>query len=451
MGTWLRDQARLENKLVGLPHMLAANPSVQFASSVLYWFYLKISRLLLRFNQTREVNLMPKKLKVSLITIAAVIVAALVFSTGYVMGGGVDQSQGNSKVQQNVQNQSQNAGPEVIDQAWNAIYKNYVDPTKLDETSLSHGAIKGVISALNDPYSAFLDPEMYKLFTSDLEGTFQGIGAQVNMNKDNQPAIVAPLENSPAQKAGIKTGDIILEINGKSTKGMSLTEAVLSIRGRAGTSVKLTIQREGEATPIEIEVVRAQISSFTVSWEMKGDIAYIKINEFGTKTNTELNNALQAIDLQKTTGIILDLRSNPGGIVQTVVNVASHFVNSGVIITMVDNKGKKDSISVQPNGVFTDLPIVVLVDQYSASGAEVLTGALRDHNRATIAGVKTFGKGSYDINIPLEDGSDIYLTVGRWLRPNGQLIEGKGIEPDYTLTVTGNDEIQWAIDFLHKQ
>jgi carboxyl-terminal processing protease len=380
---------------------------------------------------------MLKKLKISLIAIVAIIVVSLAFGAGCIVGGNISQGQSPSL--------------DLIDQAWSAIYKNYVDPTKLDSTTLSHGAVKGIMSALNDPYSAFLDPEMYKLFQSDLQGTFQGIGAQVTMNNDNQPAIVAPLEGSPAEKAGIKTGDIILAINGKSTKGISLTEAVLNIRGPAGTPVKLTIQHEGQSTPVEIDVVRAQISSSTVSWKMEEDIAYIKINEFGDKTNSELNNALQSISLQKTAGIILDLRSNPGGIVNTVVDVASHFIRSGVIITMMTNQGEKSSISVHPNGIFTDLPMVVLVDQYSASGSEVLTGALRDHNRATIAGVKTFGKGSYDINIPLEDGSDIYLTVGRWLTPNGQLIEGKGIEPNYTLTVTGDDEIQWAVDFLHKQ
>jgi carboxyl-terminal processing protease len=380
---------------------------------------------------------MLKKLKISVIAIVAVIVATLAFGAGCVIGRGMSQSQ--------------NSGRELIDQAWNAVYQNYVDPAKLDSTTLSHGAIQGIMSALKDPYSAFLDPDMYKLFQSDLQGVFQGIGAQVTMNENNQPVIVAPLENSPAEKVGIKTGDIILAINGKSTQGMNLTEVVLSIRGPAGTSVRLTIQHEGQPTPAEIEVVRAQISSYTVSWEMKGDIAYIRINEFSDKTNDELSNALQSIDFQKTTGIILDLRSNPGGTVQAVVDVASHFIKDGVIITMLDNHGKRSSISVHPNGIFTDLPMVVLVDQYSASGSEVLTGALHDHNRATVAGVKTFGKGSYDINIPLKDGSDIYLTVGRWLTPNGQLIEGKGIEPDYTLTVTGNDEIQWAIDFLHGQ
>jgi carboxyl-terminal processing protease len=379
---------------------------------------------------------MQKKLKISVIAMVAVIVVALAIGTGCVIGIHISKSQ--------------NSGRDLIDQAWNAVYQNYVDPAKLDSTTLSYGAIQGMMTALNDPYSAFLDPEAYKLLQSDLQGTFQGIGAEVDMNANNQPTIVFVQENSPAEKAGIQSGDVILAINGTSTAGMSLTEITLSIRGPAGTSVELTIQHEGQPTPVEIEVVRGQISSSTVSWDMRGDIAYISINEFGDKTNDELNNALQSIDLANTTGIILDLRSNPGGLVQTVVDVASHFIKNGVIVTLVDNQGKKSSMSVHPNGIFTNLPVVVLVDQYTASGSEVLTAALRDHNRATVAGVKTFGKGSYDINIPLKDGSDIYLTVGRWLTPNGQLIEGKGIEPDYTLTVTGDAEIQWAIDFLHK-
>jgi carboxyl-terminal processing protease len=380
---------------------------------------------------------MPKELKYALFTIVAVAVIALTFSIGYIMGGKPAQDQA--------------SGLALIDQAWDEIYQNYVDPGKLDATALSHGAIKGMVIALDDPYSAFLDPDTYRLFQSDLKGSFEGIGAQVNMNKDSQPVIVAPLENSPAQKAGIKTGDIILEVDGKSTEGMSLLEVVLNIRGQAGTPVTLTVQHENESAPVKIEIVRAKISQFTVSSEMKGDIGYIKINEFGSTTNNEFNDALQSLLAQKPAGIIIDLRSNPGGIVPVVVDVASHFIKDGVVLTLVDNRGNKMSVPVNPNGVFTDLPVVVLVDEYSASGAEVLTAALRDHDRATVAGVKTFGKGSYDVNIPLEDGSDIYLTIGRWLRPNGQLIEGKGIDPDYVLTVTGDDEIQWAIDFLHGQ
>jgi carboxyl-terminal processing protease len=239
-------------------------------------------------------------------------------------------------------------------------------------------------------------------------------------------------------------------VNGVTTEGISLMETVLKIRGPAGTQVTLTILHEGDTAPVDIEITRAQIDTSSVEAEMKGDIVYIRILQFDEKTNGELNDALESLDLASSRGIILDLRSNPGGLVPTVVDVASHFIKEGVVITLVDNKGNRTTESVHPNGVFTDLPIVVLVDEYSASGSEVLTGALRDHNRATVAGVKTFGKGSYDTTISLQDGSYIYLTVGRWLTPDGHLIEGKGIEPDYVLTETGDDEIQWAVDFLDK-
>ncbi len=380
---------------------------------------------------------MSKKYKYALFATVALVVLAITFDMGYVLGGGLQRHH--------------SAGLPVVDEAWNAIVTNYVEPDTINTDNMSESAIRGMMAALNDPYSAYLDPQSYDLFESDLEGTFQGIGAQINLNKNGQPEIVAPLENSPAQKAGIKTGDIVLAVNGQSTAGKSLTEVVLQIRGPAGTTVKLTILHQGETTPVDIEVVRAKISTDTVTYEMKGDTGYLKISQFDTTTNDEVNTALQSILEQNATGIIIDLRSNPGGIVPVVVNVASHFIKDGVVLTLVDNKENKESISVNPNGVFTDLPVVVLVDQYSASGAEVLAAALRDNSRATVAGVKTFGKGSYDTNFRLEDGSSIYLTIGRWLRPNGQLIEGKGIEPDYVLTVTGDDEIQWAVDFLHGQ
>jgi carboxyl-terminal processing protease len=379
---------------------------------------------------------MPKKLKYYLLVFLLVLAASISFVAGCIIS--------------NTTSQNENSGLELVNQAWEAIYQNYVDPTKLDSSNLSSGAVKGIIDALNDPYSTYLDPEMYKLFQSDLQGEFEGIGAEVALNNENRPVIIAPLQNSPAAKAGIKTGDVILAINDKPTDGMSLQEVVLNIHGPAGTPVTLTVLHEGTTASVDIEITRAQINAPSVSYEMKGDIAYIRIFQFGVNTNDELDNILESIDQKNTIGIILDLRSNPGGLVPTVVDVASHFLKEGVVITLVDNKGNRTSDYVRPNGVFTDLPMVVLVDQYSASGSEVLTGALRDYKRATIAGTKTFGKGSYDINIPLDDGSDIYLTVGRWLTPKGQLIEGQGIEPDYVLSVTGDDEIQWAIDFLSK-
>jgi carboxyl-terminal processing protease len=381
----------------------------------------------------KENNIMHKQLKVFLIILLTLPVVSVLFVGGCVANNTPSQNQ---------------TGLELVDQAWNAIVQNYVEPAKINSDNLSRGAVKGIMDALNDPYSAYLDPETYKLFQSDLQGKFEGIGAEVALNSDAKPVIIAPLDQSPAAKAGIKTGDIILAVNGKPTDRMSLVEVVLNVRGPAGTSVTLTILHEGDTVPVDIEIVRTQIESPSVNWEMKGDIAYIRIFQFGERTNDEFNSALQSIDLKNTAGIILDLRSNPGGLVPAVVDVASHFIKEGVVLTLVDNKGDRTSESVHPNGVFTDLPMVVLVDQYSASGSEVLTGALRDHKRATIAGTKTFGKGSYDIDIPLQDGSDIYLTVGRWLTPDGQLIEGQGIEPDYVLDITGDAEVQWAIDYL---
>jgi carboxyl-terminal processing protease len=222
------------------------------------------------------------------------------------------------------------------------------------------------------------------------------------------------------------------------------------IRGPAGTPVKLHILHEGETTPVVLTIVRAKIDSTSVKYSLKENYAYIRISSFNERTNTELETALQALDLKSIGGIILDLRDNPGGLVTTVVGVASHFIKEGVIITLRDNEGKTTSESAKPAGVFTELPMVVLVNQYSASGSEVLSGALQDYKRATIAGTVTLGKGSYDSFFSLSDGSAIYLTIGRWLTPNGREIEGKGITPDYILTETGDNAIQWAVDFLKK-
>jgi carboxyl-terminal processing protease len=377
---------------------------------------------------------MTKSLKISVIVVLSILVLSLAFGAGCLTG---------------TFSSSEGPDTQLLDQAWTTITQNYVEPSVANSTILNEGAVRGMVQSLNDPYSAYLSPEEYQLAQSGIQGTFGGIGAQVGLNSANQPIILAPLENSPAAKAGIKTGDVILAVNGESTQGLSLTEVVLLVRGPAGTTVRLLIQHEGEITPVEIDVVRAQINAPNVTYQMMGNIAYIDISSFSANTNDELNAGLQALDLKDSTGIILDLRDNPGGLVSDVVDVASHFIKSGVIITLVDNKGDRSSQSVQPNGVYTDLPMVVLVNQYTASGSEVLSGALQDYHRATIAGNTTLGKGSYDSFFQLSDGSAIYLTIGRWLTPDGREIEGKGITPDYVLTQTGDQEIQWAIDFLN--
>ncbi len=343
-------------------------------------------------------------------------------------------------------------GLEAVNEAWSVISRNYVDLSKVNYSNMSAEAIQGMVTAINDPYSAYLSPEEFQASTNGFQGKFEGIGATVGV-KNSVITIVAPIPDSPADKAGIKPGDAILAIDGKSTTGLGVEGAVSLIRGPKGTSVNLLIQHEGDNVTSEITVVRAEIQLSSISFSMKGDIAYVRISHFTEQTNTELLPVLGNITQNGAKGIIIDLRNNPGGVLSTVVDIASHFIKDGVIVSTVDNKGVKDTLSVTHGSLTTDLPMVVLTNNYSASGSEVLAGALQDYGRATIAGTTTYGKGSVDRLFQLKDGSGIYLTIGRGLTPKGRMIEGQGIDPDpdAALTLTGDDAVQWAIDLLHNK
>jgi len=334
-----------------------------------------------------------------------------------------------------------------IEQAWNIIRHQYVEPDKIDTATLSQAAIKAMVDALNDPYSAYLSPQALQMEQSDSAGKFEGIGAEVSI-KDGQPIIMATYPGSPAVKAGLKSGDTILEVDGTSTAGLSLMEVVLKVRGPRGTEVKLLIQRQGESQPVTIAVVRDEIKVPSVHFEMKGDIAYVNISAFNTITNDELAPVMQQITQANAKGIILDLRGNPGGYLDVVVNITSRFITEGTIVSVRYNDGSQEVIKATKQEPTTNLPVVVLVNAWSASGSEVLAGALQDYGRAAIAGQVTFGKGSVDYMNTLADGSGIYLTAARWLTPKGNLIEGKGITPDYPLDPSV-DAVQWAIDYLH--
>ena len=377
---------------------------------------------------------MPKTVKIMVLTLLLVVSLALSFGAGCVLDDKPPPSLG--------------PGLDDIAEAWGIIVNDYVDKDGLDTSVLSQGAIEGMMEALGDPYSAYLDAEAYQLSLSNLTGKFEGIGAYVGVDEDAQIMIIAPIADSPAAKAGIKAGDIILEINDQSVSEMSLAEAVLYIRGPKGTSVRLLILHQGGTEPEEIEIIRDEIEVPSVHFEMKGDIAYIIITYFSERTDEELSPVLQSIIQEAATGIILDLRSNPGGLLQTVVDVASHFLKEGVVVDVVDNQGKHTTSTVKPKETTTDLLLVILVDSYSASGSEVLAGALQDYDRATIAGTTTYGKGSVNILLQLKDGSGLYITTARWLTPNGRPIEGEGIDPDYELELEGEDAIEWAIDYL---
>jgi len=374
---------------------------------------------------------MSKKTKIIAVTLSLVAIIALSFGAGCVLSVKTSTSQ--------------QLRLDIVEEAWNVLSQDYVDKDQLDVNKLTQGAVKGMVEALDDPYTAYLDTTAYELWVRNLEGKFEGIGAYVE-SKNEQITIVAPIPGSPAEEAGIRTGDVILEIDGQSTEGMSLIEAVLNIRGPKGTPVTLGILHQGETEPVVVTIVRAEIELLSVHFEMKEDTAYIKVTHFSERTFQELESALESITSQAT-GIILDLRSNGGGLLDTVIDVAGFFLHKGVVLEVVDNQGGHTVYSVKSNPLTTDLPMVVLVDGYSASGSEVLSGALQDYGRATIAGARTFGKGSVNILRRLKDGSAIYITTARWLTPNGRLIEGEGLEPDYTLA-EDVDAIQWAIDFL---
>jgi len=376
---------------------------------------------------------MSKRLKIIVISLLVIAGISLSFSAGCIIGFRTPATTDRHL--------------NIVTEAWDIIFQEYVDQSKLDATKLSQGAVKGMIEALDDPYTAYLDPQTYELFISSLHGSFEGIGAQIGV-KDGQVMIIAPLPDSPAAKAGIKAGDIILEVDGLSIGGMSTEEAVLHIRGPKGTTVSLLILHQGESNPMLIEIVRAEIKTVSVNLEMKGDIACIRIIEFSERTNGELSAILQSNDFKSAKGVIIDLRANPGGFLDAAVDVASYFIKEGVIVSVVDNHGNKTYRSVSSQGVTVDLPMVILTDNYSASSSEVLAGAMQDYGRAVIAGTKTWGKGSVNTLYQLDDGSVIYITIARWLTPKGRAIEGKGIEPDYELDLEGDALIQWAIDYL---
>lgn len=380
---------------------------------------------------------MHKSLKIGLVILAAVLVLSTAFAAGCL-------------TMFNTTAVKPGINSDLVNQAWQIISEKYVQPEKIDSTILTQGAINGMVQSIEDPYSYYLSPSDYKLAQGDFASSFGGIGASISLNEEKQPVIVRILPGTPAEKSGLRSNDIILAVNEKTTQDLTVDQVVAMVRGEIGTKVKLLILHEGDTLPVEIEIVRTEINPISVESRMEGDIAYIQIINFHAKTNEDFQKALDTLDLKNTRGIIIDLRNNLGGFVNVTVDIASHFIKDGIIITTRDNRGFTQSTGVNPNGTFTTLPMVVLVNHYSASGSEVLAGALQDYGRATIAGTVTLGKGSYDSFFTLPDGSAIYLTIGRWLTPKGREIEGIGITPDITLTQTGDEAIQWAVDYLHQ-
>ena len=340
-------------------------------------------------------------------------------------------------------------------EVWNILKREHFERNSLDAGGLSDGAIRGMLESLNDPYASYLTPHQYSMDSQGLKGFFEGIGAEVAM-RDGRITIVAPIPDTPADKAGVLPGDVILAIDGKSTEGVSLLEAVSLIRGPKGEPVDLLILHQTGGDPVSLRILRDVIEVKSVSMRMlAGRIAHVRITSFTQTTNEELIEALRRVDRLGGRGIILDVRNNPGGLLNSVVNVASHFIKDGSVLTEIDGRGERKEWPVRSGGLATDIPLVLLVNEFSASGSEVLAGALMDFQRAPVIGVKTFGKGSVNTHRQLDDGSGLYFTIARWYTPGGTLIEGEGLEPDLVVMQPedGSEDLQLdkAIEILEAQ
>jgi len=336
----------------------------------------------------------------------------------------------------------------AISQAWDLLQKNYVDKAKLDPVKMAQGAIRGMVAAVDDPYTEYFSPQSFESTVIDLTGLYQGIGAYIG-KKEDQIVIMAPMPGSPAEEAGLKSGDMILKIDGQSTAQMNTTEASQKIRGPAGSDVVLLIYREGDKEPFEQKVTRREIKMDSVKFEMRGQMAYIRIQQFILPTTSDFKTALVEAYKQGAKGIILDLRDNPGGLLSEAVDVASQFLTRGIAVKVVDKDGWETVQKVKPGGIAKELPVIVLVNGGSASASEIVAGALQDNGRAKLAGQKTFGKASVQNFIKLDDGSAIKMTTAHYYTPNGTLISGTGLTPDYITSLKDEELIKWAEEYLN--
>ena len=321
-------------------------------------------------------------------------------------------------------------------EVWNLISQQHVDRDGFDSEEFDEGAIRGLLAALGDAHTNYVPPEAFQIDNEDLYGSFEGIGANVQMNADGKLFIVAPLDGSPAETAGLRSGDLILAVNGESIEGLSLLEAVNKIRGPRGSEVTLLVRHLGQLEEVELVVRRDRIEldSVLVRSRPEDRFAHIRLTTFYSDTPEDLAKAIEEQQANGVEGLILDVRDNPGGLLSSVVEVVSMFIDEGLILYELDGSGRRTDHRAGSSGMFADIPLVILANRGSASASEIVVGALQDHERAQIVGDKTFGKGSVNRLYRLGNGGGLYLTFAKWYTPDGRLIEGNGIEPDHEVT-----------------
>lgn len=377
----------------------------------------------------------------------AVIISILMFVLGWQLGHRDYVLQWKDyKPQVSVSNQTPTNKDVNIDfklfwATWDLLSQKYIDKKALDPQKLYYGAIQGMVAAVGDPYTVFLPPEAQKSTKEQLGGAFQGVGIQLGYNKEKRLVVIAPLKGTPAEKAGVKAGDMILEIDGQESSSLSLPEAVSKIRGPKGSSVKLSLLSEQDVKPHEVQLVRDTIIVKTVEFEAKTtksgkSMAYIRLSSFGEKTREEWDEAVSQALATAPSGVVVDVRNNPGGYLEASVYVASEFLSGGDVVLQEDARGNRQSQRVDKVGKMLKLPIVVLVNKGSASASEIFAGAIQDRKRGTIIGEQSFGKGTIQTTEDLAQETGLHITTAKWLTPNGHWVHGVGITPDIKVELT---------------
>jgi len=338
-------------------------------------------------------------------------------------------------------------------EVWNILNNNYIKKENLDQNKAFYGALEGIVKSVGDDYTEFYTPDEAKIFNEDISGKFEGVGMEITIKK-GLVTVVAPLENTPAWRAGIKAGDVILKIDGQDATNLKLQEAVRRIRGPKGTKVTLTIMRDEFSEPKDFVIVRDVIRVYSVRYKNINGIGYIKINNFGSNSVLEFSNAVTSLLRDGVKGFILDLRNNPGGFLEAAVSISGWFLKRGDKVVVEDFGGKSPQRIHRSQGpsILLGYPVVVILNNGSASASEILAAALRENNNVKIIGTKSFGKGSVQQVFYLSDGSLVKVTVALWLTPKGHIIEGKGIEPDIKIEEEKEEKvIEKAIEIINSQ
>ena len=379
-------------------------------------------------------------LEVTLRALLLACVFVVVLASGFTVGFGAQWfgsgSGGLSGVTQAVVHPAAAEPPEfdVFWEVWGHVEDRFYGQLPTEE-ELSHGAIRGMLEAVDDPYTYFIEPSDHQMEEAQLEGLHGGIGADYVM-ANGYLEVVAVLEGSPAERANLRTGDVIIAVDGTEVFGLSQSEAILLIRGKeVGTEAVLTVVREGEPQPLSVRAAREEVEVPTVAWDVReAGVGYLRVSFFGARTSAEVIDALSELKAQDVTRLVLDLRDNPGGMVTAAVDVAGQFIDTGVIFYERDKSGNDKLFSTGPGGAGLNLPLAVLINRGTASAAEIVGGAIQDHERGVLIGETTFGKGSLQSIHELSDNSGVHVTIAHWLTPDHHEIEGAGLTPDVEVT-----------------